>query len=117
MFHFPEDEARWLIGHLTLTAVCGDMLSGRAPVGLIGCQGGADLLVDEGVEADVRAPAEAALAHRAVVLPQEIVHLPCDGDKDTGCCLHSEHKENVNIVFLPSIINHILGSWLCIIYR
>lgn len=43
--------------------VCGDLLSGRVPVGLVGRQGGADLLVDEGVEADVRAPTEAALAH------------------------------------------------------
>lgn len=44
-------------------AVCRDVLSGRAPVGVIWRQGGADLLVDEGVEADIRAPTEAALAH------------------------------------------------------
>lgn len=44
-------------------AVCRDMLSGRAPVRVIGRQGGADLLVDEGVEADVRALTEAALTH------------------------------------------------------
>ena len=79
---FSGDKDRWLISHLTLKAVCGDMLSGRAPVGLIGRQGGADLLVDEGVEADVRAPTEAALAHWAVVLPQEIIHLPCEGAKE-----------------------------------
>lgn len=35
------------------------------------------LLVDEGVEADVRPAGEAALAHRAVIPPQETVHLPC----------------------------------------
>lgn len=63
-------------------AVCGDVLSGRAPVGVIWRQGGADLLVDEGVEADVRTPTQAAPAHWAVVLPQEIIHLPCDGDKE-----------------------------------
>lgn len=63
-------------------AVRRDVLSGRAPVGVVWSRGGADLLVDEGVEADVRAPTEAALAHRAVVLPQEIIHLPCDGDKE-----------------------------------
>ncbi|TNN83754.1 hypothetical protein EYF80_005930 [Liparis tanakae] len=60
----------------------GDVVSGRAPVGVIRRWGGADLLVDEGVEADVRAPTEAAPAHRAVVLPQEIVHLPCEGDEE-----------------------------------
>lgn len=48
--------------HLTLTAVCGDVLSGRATVAVIWRHGGVDLLVDEGVEADIRAPTEAALA-------------------------------------------------------
>lgn len=55
-------------------------MSGRVPVGVIWRRGGVGLLVDEGVQADLRSPTEAALAHGAVVLPQEIVHLSCEGE-------------------------------------
>lgn len=72
-----------------LTAVRRDVLSGRAAARVIWRQRRVDLLVDEGVEADIRAPAQAALAHRAVVLPQEIIHLPCNGDKEEVCVICS----------------------------
>lgn len=53
-----------------------DVLSGL--VAVIGRLGRADLFVDKRVEADVRTPTAAALAHQGVVLPQQIIHLPCD---------------------------------------
>ena len=87
-------------------AVCGDMLSGRSLVGVIGRWGRADLLVDEGVEADVRAPTEAALAHWAVVLPQEIIDLPYNRDKKRMLA----SVENVN-KFSETIISHFTFSW------
>lgn len=37
-------------------------------------RGGADLSVDEGVEAEIRAPSQLLLAHGAVVALQEAVH-------------------------------------------
>lgn len=52
-------------------------------------------MVDEGVEADVRAPTEAALAHRAVVLPQEIIHLPCDGNKEIVYVVYSLQRTDI----------------------
>lgn len=83
--NFLKVKSWWLISHLTSMAVSGYVLSGWTHIGVIGRQGGADLPVDEGVEADVRAPTTAALAHWAVVLPQEIVNLPCNETK--GYCL------------------------------
>lgn len=51
-------------------------------VEVIRCQGGVDLLVDEGVQADVRLSAHTSLAHRCEVLLQETAHFPCDEEKD-----------------------------------
>lgn len=68
-------------------ALCGCVMSGRTFVGVARRLGGADLWVDEGVEADIGALSEAAPAHRAVVLPQEIIHLPWDTDKETVCII------------------------------
>lgn len=75
------------MGHMTLAAVCREVPSGRAPIAVIWRLGGPDLPVDEGVEADIGPPTEAALAHGAVVLLQQSIHLTWDGDKKTiRCC-------------------------------
>lgn len=77
---------------MNLEAVCRAVPSGRAPVAVIWRLGGPDLPVDEGVEADIRSPTEATLAHRAVVLLQQSVRLTCDGDKKSlRCCCPAFH--------------------------
>lgn len=95
-------------------ALCRDMLSGSATVRFIGRQGRADLLVDEGVEADVRALTKAALTLRGVVLPQEIIHLACDEQMEKICihCLVStldqhqflQYTYNIQFLFFKKIL-------------
>lgn len=63
------------MGHLTLEAVWrGAALSSQAAVVVARRRGGADLSVDEGVEAEIRAPAQLLLAHGVEVALQEAVH-------------------------------------------
>lgn len=64
--------------------------------------GGPELPVDEGVEADVRPPTEATLAHWAVVLLQQPIHLTWDGEEKTlrWCSLLSLH--NIYIAWMET---------------
>lgn len=76
-FIFTTIKPWWLIGHLTSTVCWGAVPSGRGAVDAVAMarrRRRADLSVDEGVEAEIRAPSQLALAHGAVVALQQAVH-------------------------------------------